>query len=1082
MLSGYSTRTELTVPPLKRKDKKQKLKEYGTKLARGPAVARPVGSLREGSVANLTQGLARKSSSLLSDLDQLKDALHYRGGSTGETPYFVLSDALLEIVKFMQHNNISLLRSVRLGDCDRYEKRALYSEFCVPYTIHYKKKNPYYLGKDAIFYKLESKSGISTIYFMIGYLEVLFDSYLDFGDKPFYYDLLESFVWLSNLSPEVFIPFVKYITAYPMARYMKQDDLPKMPAGFPKERKLLFVGKLKKIIKNRIVSFNKKNSSFFLGLLQGVKRAANKVSDSFILKSLETHALVLSQPARSYIVESEFEHPTYKGLEFTGDWFEDDEKREIYNKEYTSLNDSLQMFKKDFIRMSQSIASGFVLSPEFIFTNKWVPSPNSANISSRTMGGQFGHIYRKYIQNPFVEFVDNSIIPEPLLIGSDNMDISDFDQERELIKKTELYVRNELMSMHLNDGIYHEFRGEDLPRDSVMFKVVESLDEQFSPNILPVDNVVALAEPLKVRTITVGDPDIYFASKPLQVKLWKHISYYDQFKLISEPISEDHLHCLIRQEILLMRKLKFNLNFDSFVSGDYKSATDGLDIQFSKLALEPFISSSLKEFPLLESYFKVVRPALSEHRLEYRILKGSDSEEFRDFLVLHNIDFDFFDEHPRIDFFTIKQRNGQLMGSPLSFPILCIVNLIAYWRSMEIYTAKRIKFKDLPVKVNGDDILFRSNQIHYGIWKKQIEFVSFTLSLGKNYIHSRLLTVNSVMYEFALSTEIDYLYNLSLSEQEITRDFIGEWRFDLIGFMNPGLLTAQSKGTMRDKTRSLPLSDLYSIVIKGASSKLRAHYRFLHYNIDAIKRMTDNGKFNLFIPVHLGGLGFEIFSEVQDSIKFTKFQLQFAGFLNHRIKQDLREGVFPKKYFSALVDDGLSNSTPFFEKYKGRYTLYLETEITGKEDEFILFPGYERISAHPLSQGVNIGEPEIKYRLPSKSLLREFNRAVRDEVYLPYFNFKIEDIIATPRKPSLFSRKPDYLFTSDELLERYLLSNNTSWKGISDDFDDSDKVITVPYPLVDETVSNLGTINEESEYPSDYQLEVWEVLYPERFL
>jgi hypothetical protein len=75
------------------------------------------------------------------------------------------------------------------------------------------------------------------------------------------------------------------------------------------------------------------------------------------------------------------------------------------------------------------------------------------------------------------------------------------------------------------------------------------------------------------------------------------------------------------------------------------------------------------------------------------------------------------------------------MGSILSFPILCVVNLLCYWRAVERYWGKQVSLRKLQVLINGDDILFRANARLYAIWQEEIKEVGFELSVGKNYIH-----------------------------------------------------------------------------------------------------------------------------------------------------------------------------------------------------------------------------------------------------------------------------------------------------------------------------------------------------------
>jgi len=59
------------------------------------------------------------------------------------------------------------------------------------------------------------------------------------------------------------------------------------------------------------------------------------------------------------------------------------------------------------------------------------------------------------------------------------------------------------------------------------------------------------------------------------------------------------------------------------------------------------------------------------------------------------------------------QTNGQLMGSVLSFPYLCAANLICFMRAVTRVCGLRNlpvpSVKDLPVLINGDDILFISD-------------------------------------------------------------------------------------------------------------------------------------------------------------------------------------------------------------------------------------------------------------------------------------------------------------------------------------------------------------------------------------
>lgn len=180
--------------------------------------------------------------------------------------------------------------------------------------------------------------------------------------------------------------------------------------------------------------------------------------------------------------------------------------------------------------------------------------------------------------------------------------------------------------------------------------------------------------------------------------------------------------------------------------------------------------------------------------------------------------------------FDVLQTNGQLMGSVLSFPILCAINFACKWIADELYYGRRIGIHQVDCLVNGDDIGFLSNNEHYSIWQRVITQAGFELSIGKNYIHRRFFTINSMLCDMD--------------------------RKCIVPFFNVGLLTGQSKLTGRDEARTLPSWDWYNECVHAAMNPLRASRRFLHYHAPWIRRMTENGRLNLFISHSFGGLGF----------------------------------------------------------------------------------------------------------------------------------------------------------------------------------------------------------------------------------
>jgi len=232
--------------------------------------------------------------------------------------------------------------------------------------------------------------------------------------------------------------------------------------------------------------------------------------------------------------------------------------------------------------------------------------------------------------------------------------------------------------------------------------------------------VVPLLEAFKVRTITKGQVEQYHLARRWQSEIWGRMSRFYNAQLIGRPCSAEFL-----TEHVLQHPWNEGINRKEafYVSGDYESATDLLNPWLSTLS-QDYISKALG-IPLEDQ--SVLLNCLTGHLLNY---DGGNMTER---------------EYER-------QTWGQLMGSPTSFPVLCLINLAATRLSYEIRDNKKYRLRDLPMVVNGDDILFvaRDSQ-HYKLWKEITGFCGLKFSVGKNYTHKRFLVINSELYRVTRS-------------------------------------------------------------------------------------------------------------------------------------------------------------------------------------------------------------------------------------------------------------------------------------------------------------------------------------------
>jgi len=175
---------------------------------------------------------------------------------------------------------------------------------------------------------------------------------------------------------------------------------------------------------------------------------------------------------------------------------------------------------------------------------------------------------------------------------------------------------------------------------------------------------------------------------------------------------------------------------------------------------------------------------------------------------------------------------------------------------------------------------------------------------------------------------------------------------------------------------------MYYLAVSGANDKIRAHKRFIHHNQFHIKKMTQNGKFNLFLPRIMGGIGFPIIDAVTSEIVYTKFQRRFARFFLGKIRDELSNGNFPKDYLFAFVKER-SATKQFFELHHGKYNFSLEPfgplakgwkiydDVPAWTTPAFGSKVFEEV------EELDVLDRPSEYRLPSKKVLDEFQQYQR---------------------------------------------------------------------------------------------------------
>jgi len=257
-----------------------------------------------------------------------------------------------------------------------------------------------------------------------------------------------------------------------------------------------------------------------------------------------------------------------------------------------------------------------------------------------------------------------------------------------------------------------------------------------------------IPEPLKVRIITLEEAAVLYRAKTLQNRMWRRLKEFAVFEYIGHPI------CVADWERHFPIPLQPGQVFNS---GDFKASTDNILPEVSRA----IFSAICKEVGV-----GWLNPTM-EGTMADSAFHGVGLAD----LCCHEL-------HRRGE--SAPQRCGQFMGSPSSFPVLCIANLAAVlasvkqggrWVDWSVHRIRNWLKEPRPVVVNGDDLAAVMTEDQYRDWTRASSAIGLAPSLGKNY---------------RARADLPFLMMNSQLRQPIEKDGWLTWRH--LGFMNQALL------------------------------------------------------------------------------------------------------------------------------------------------------------------------------------------------------------------------------------------------------------------------------------------------------
>lgn len=222
-----------------------------------------------------------------------------------------------------------------------------------------------------------------------------------------------------------------------------------------------------------------------------------------------------------------------------------------------------------------------------------------------------------------------------------------------------------------------------------------------------------ILEPLKVRTITKGPAAPYALAKEWQ-KTVHHLMRKERvFRLIGKTIEVSDVESIRTGEV-----------DGVWHSIDYSSATDRLDAPLSEAIMHELTMGKERDHRDYEDEEarRIVRATLLPHRISYSCLRRMGAS-----------------------LASVQQTNGQLMGSPTSFPILCLVNYATILAAdVEYFGPEVAKTLENLVLINGDDALAHRPHAWRVVHERIAKACGLGYSKGKAYSSNVYANMNSV--------------------------------------------------------------------------------------------------------------------------------------------------------------------------------------------------------------------------------------------------------------------------------------------------------------------------------------------------
>jgi len=631
----------------------------------------------------------------------------------------------------------------------------------------------------------------------------------------------------------------KYALVLPMSVYLKNTPPPQ-----PDQKALIWSGSFREWFRNRTRLFRPKNTHLWYSWLQG-KRCSLKLTPALVEQAYEKHfktltkadpmtsaeAAVLIQSTPVFVellnfVKDEVKKHLIKDAKESGYSFGSEGLMRAASTIYShSTSASFEVTR------TKGGASAHMYKTVFAATQGQDMSELNRMDYRYDLGHAAWHVVQQRTTQAIYECNKYRSSPHPF----------EFIEESAILREIGLIpprdnvvlycpLTFELVPYHRYTDRYYANLGQQMWEHVALWRV--------SDFVKPLDATIqAVLEPLKIRIISKGPAWDYYSVKSLQKALHHTLRSLPAFELIGRVLKSSDLD----------RLRSYALPQHKWASVDYSAATDGSSSSLG-LAILEYLCGDLPNADRLSAL-----QVMGHHNLYYPKNKDAAAEDRAWRHAGQPRDKESKKGRNDGSVAIGKQTNGQLMGCPLSFPILCLMNFLVYLRG---HMSQSLDESLQRVLVNGDDMLFTGTDQDWQDHIANAKAVGLEMSPGKAYLHHTYANANSTSF------------HCPLGSAKAARQ---------IGYLNTGLMYGKHKVMQDDREKdSEPIESVLNTILDGCFNdnmrsrvfdKITARYktdleeRLKFRIVEKFGRRfrTRQAHRNLFLAKSAGGLGIRTF-------------------------------------------------------------------------------------------------------------------------------------------------------------------------------------------------------------------------------